>query len=220
MLMSCFMLICESSEVLIRAICLQRAFNPTSVIVCVLGEHFYLLLHRPLQGLLHQIGGLRINFFPIADPGVRLILSFNASSLLTIAHRSILAFHHIDSSSLGLPCYFPPLKPWLPHCRDPPLQSCMAQKSMLANNIGSPSAPVSSLVSCSICSQMAGQPPELPSTSNETREASKKPSYQEFSCIWGRGRIIQVLITHGVAAEIQAFFFFPEIPSQLLNYCC
>ena len=115
---------------------------------------------------------------------------------------------------------FPPLKPWLPHCRDPPLQSCMAQKSMLANSIGSPSAPVSSLVSCSICSQMAGQPPELPSTSNEIREASKKPSYQEFSCIWGRGRIIQVLITHGVVAEIQAFLVFPEIPSQLLNYCC
>ena len=73
MLMSCFMVIYESSEVLIRDTCLQRAVNPTSVIVCVIGEHSYLLLHRPLQGVLLQTGCLQINLFAIADPKIQVL---------------------------------------------------------------------------------------------------------------------------------------------------
>lgn len=48
MLMSCFMLIFESSEVLIKDTYLQMALNPTSSL-CVIGEHSYLLLHRRIR---------------------------------------------------------------------------------------------------------------------------------------------------------------------------
>ena len=194
MLMSCFMVIYESSEVLIRDTCLQRAVNPTSVIVCVIGEHSYLLLHRPLQGVLLQTGCLQINLFAIADPKIQVL---GWSSVLMQVHSLSLP---IDPSwvsitltllHLDFHAKFPLLKPWLPHCGDPLLQSCMSQKYTLANNIRSPNSPVlsgSSLVSHSICPQMVGQPPEIPSTSNETRDASKKTSYQSPVAVGGGAR--------------------------------
>lgn len=178
MLMSCFMLIFESSEVLIKDTYLPMALNPTSVIVCYWGT----FLSPTAQA--HQIGSLRINLFAIADPKIQ-VLSW--SSVLMQVHSLWLS---IDPSwlsitltrpHLGFHAKFPLLKPWLSHCGDPVLQSCMAQKYMLANNIRSPNSPVlsgSSLVSHSICPQILGQPQEIPSTSNETREASKKASYQ------------------------------------------